>query len=173
MRTSRLATHTRPGLSSDNKNLTHLHGLTTVSHLIPAPSVVDRHIVCCHQGVHMYLLALPELRAAQNPTRSTAKSRCCSSPCTPTGSSTSMRSASTCAGRCPNTNCPPRSRSLMTFPRTRSARSPNPACGNGSPRPPHPTTTSQHPQHKTQENCHRLHHTRLPRRSSERISVRT
>ncbi len=43
----------------------------------------------------MYLLALPELRAAQNPARSTSKNRCCSSPCTPTSSSTSMRSAST------------------------------------------------------------------------------
>ncbi|MEN3319017.1 MAG: long-chain acyl-CoA synthetase [Mycobacterium sp.] len=67
MRTSRLATHTRPGLSADNKSPTYLHRFTTVSRLMPAPSVVDRHIVCCHRGAHMNLLALPELRAAQNP----------------------------------------------------------------------------------------------------------
>jgi len=32
-----------------------------------------------------------------------------------------------------------------TFPRTRLARSPNPACGNGSPRPTDSITTIQHP----------------------------
>jgi hypothetical protein len=79
MRTSRLATHTWSGLSSANKSLNHLHGLTTVLHLTPAPSVV----------------------------------------------------------------------ASMTFPRTRSARSPNPACGNGSPRPTNPTTTI-HPTPATQ-----------------------
>ena len=57
IRTSRLATHTRRGLSSANKSLTHLHGLTTVSHPIPGPSVVHRHTVFCHRGARMNLMA--------------------------------------------------------------------------------------------------------------------
>ncbi len=57
MRTSRLATHTRPGLSSANKSLTHLDGLTTVSHPIPGPTVVHRHTVFCHRGARMNLMA--------------------------------------------------------------------------------------------------------------------
>jgi len=67
MRTPRLATHPQPELSWANKSLTHLHGLTTVSHLTPAPSVVAHHPIRCHRGAHMNLRALPELRAVTDP----------------------------------------------------------------------------------------------------------
>ncbi|HUB55496.1 MAG TPA: AMP-binding protein, partial [Mycobacterium sp.] len=67
MRPPRLATDTRPELSWANKSPTHLHGLTTVSQLTPAPSVVAHHPIRCHRGAHMDLLTLPESRAARNP----------------------------------------------------------------------------------------------------------
>ncbi|MEE6193373.1 class I adenylate-forming enzyme family protein [Mycolicibacterium sp. 120320] len=59
--------HTRPGLFAANKRLAHLDGLTTVSHLTAASSVVAHHLNRCHRGAHMNLLALPEWRAAHNP----------------------------------------------------------------------------------------------------------
>src|SRR3954466_2831663 len=65
-------------------------------------------------------------------TRCTARSRCSTCRCIPKRHSTPVRSANTSANRCRNTNCPSRSRSWTTSPRTPSARSTNRRCANAS-----------------------------------------